>query len=80
MQIASALDAIPKPTSPVVANCPVDFGEKYMLYFSYRDGRPLLISFDNGGCHDVTNGDLSVPFAPTQLTLLLAAARGEDRL
>ncbi len=79
-QIAHDLNATPRPTSTIVPFCPNDSGETYMVYFSYRDGRPLLVRFDNGGCHYVTNGDLTLPFAPERLTLRLEAALGQDHL
>jgi hypothetical protein len=79
-QIAHDLNATPRPTSSVLPSCPIDYGETYMLYFSYQDGRPLLVRFDNGGCLYVTNGDLTLPFAPPRLTLRLEAALGRDHL
>jgi hypothetical protein len=79
-EIAGALDAMPRPTSNVVANCPADFGEKYLLYFSYKSGPPLVVQVAHGGCRYVTNGDLAIPFAPVDVTQRLEVALGEDHL
>jgi hypothetical protein len=70
---------IPAPGAPI-PNCPADFGEKYMLWFRYADGVPLLVSFDHGGCLYVDNGDLRAPFPPVAVTRLLQSAlASEDR-
>jgi len=76
--VAHELNATPRPTTSVVPYCPNDSGETYMLYFSYRGGRPLLARVDSGGCRYVTNGDLSRPFPPVELSLRLEAALGRD--
>jgi hypothetical protein len=79
-QVAHDLNATPRPTNDVVPNCPNDSGETFVLFFSYREARPLLVRFDNGGCRYVTNGDLTLPFGPLGLTLRLEAALGQDHL
>jgi hypothetical protein len=78
--VAHELNATRRPPPGAVYHCPAEFGETYMLYFSYRGGRPLLVRFNHGGCLYVTNGDLTLPFPPPQLTQRLEAALGQDHL
>ena len=79
-QVAHELNATPRPTNGVAPNCPNNSGETSMLYFYFREGHPLLVRFDNGGCRYVTNGDLTLPFGPVGLTLRLEATLGQDHL
>ena len=73
--VAGELNQTPIPTHEApIPNCPADFGEKYMLWFRYADGVPLLVSFDDGGCRYVDNGDLRAP-VPTPLRHSALAVR-----
>ncbi len=79
-EIARGLDATPRPQSNVAINCPADFGEKYLLYFGYKSGPPLVVEIAHGGCRYVTNGDLTLPFTPVSVAQRLEAALGQDRV
>jgi hypothetical protein len=76
--IAGELDS-----TPALRNQPSCFGatfESYALWFTYSDGRPLLIEYSNGGCRSVTNGDLAREFPPLAFTRQLEDALGSDNV
>jgi hypothetical protein len=77
-EIGAALNAAPPGVSD--AFCPIDFGEKIVLIFGYRDGSRRMASIDTGGCRDATNGDRIISFAPVAVFTRLEAVLGHDHL
>ncbi len=76
--IALGLNASQRPPPAIASGCPNDSFEWYMLYFSYRDGRALLVRVSHGGCRYVTNGDLTLEFPPAEVTRVLEVTLGSD--
>jgi hypothetical protein len=76
--IARGLNTSQRPPPGIASGCPNDSFEWYMLSFSYRDGRALLVRVSHGGCRYVTNGDLTLEFPPAEVMQALEAALGSD--
>jgi hypothetical protein len=74
--IARELDAIRAPRAE--PSCFAGRFESYALWFTYRDGPPLLVEYSNGGCGGLTNGDFGREFPPDDFTRRLERAVGTD--
>lgn len=59
-------------------NCPEDFGERFLLQFSYSDGPDLMVIVERRGCRFVYNGDLFGSPPNDDLTNALQASLGAD--
>ena len=55
--LAQGLNALPQPSSGAL-NCPADFADAVLMFFSYARGPGDPVSVGLSGCQDVANGHL----------------------